>query len=483
MCSAPGRCTCAGETKIPASTQTLDPIFVIVVFDCNNICRCPVCKFLFKMSETRVKNTATAPQIAKCLRPNVTCLDPKKYMASSDKVAETYTEFCQVLLRLTMRPTMAVLLPACEEVFPDSTQFERKDFCERVLAAVQHARSLGKNMTSGAKTDVFFKPLVRLLYPSRSPEARPAKSTSSATSVRHEQQQPRSRLVSDSPVKKCKSDVFNLYGLHCANEEPKLPTTEDAAHEAPEEINLVSSQEESEAPAIVMPTVFLDLAKNCLVFVREDGQQSLATMQLGPEQFAVGVFAEFPGRIFPSELPNLMLLHPPMACRTKAKGKAKSKAKSKAKGKPQAKAKSKAMKAKSKAKQKAKAPLQSEEDSEEEEEEQEETADEAGEAEEVESKKNEEEEVAVAAEETDVYARYGVAKPDVPWNTFAGRVLPTTPAKRDAFIERIVAFQSLDLPSRLQRDFWTFLAKNETLSLHDAAKKFAKKHKDNIINI
>ena len=172
----------------------------------------------------------------------------------------------------------------------------------------------------------------------------------------------------------------------------------------------------------------------------------------------------------------MMLLHPPMACKTKAKGKAKSEAKSKAKGKPQAKAKSKAMKAKSKAKQKAKAPLQSEEDGEEEEEEEEETDDDAGEAEEVESKKNEEED-AVAAEETDVYARYGVAKPDVPWNTFAGRVLPTTPAKRDAFIERIVAFQSLDLPSRLQRDFWTFLAKNETLSLHDAAKKFAKTHK------
>ena len=90
MCSAPGRCTCAGETKIPASTQTLDPIFVIVVFDCNNICRCPVCKFVFKMSDTRVKNTATAPQIAKCLRANVTCLDPKKYMASTDKVAEAY---------------------------------------------------------------------------------------------------------------------------------------------------------------------------------------------------------------------------------------------------------------------------------------------------------------------------------------------------------------------------------------------------------
>ena len=100
---------------------------------------------------SRVKNTATAHDISKVIRANMTSIDCRRISNPClDEVSESYEEFLCELVRLTTRPNAKVVAQGATLAFGGSDQ-EAAFFGQRIHAAVTYCRTKGKGSTSGAK--------------------------------------------------------------------------------------------------------------------------------------------------------------------------------------------------------------------------------------------------------------------------------------------------------------------------------------------
>ena len=87
---------------------------------------------------SRARNTATAEDILKRLKTEVSCLDPEVYnQLDHDSLCESNEMFLHAMFRCTARPTNAILEKACLQNFPHASPGEIDKFVKAIQTCVK----------------------------------------------------------------------------------------------------------------------------------------------------------------------------------------------------------------------------------------------------------------------------------------------------------------------------------------------------------
>ena len=91
---------------------------------------------------SRVKNTATAEGILRCLKTEVSCLDPKVHnQVDHDSLLESYEKFLHAMFRCTARPTGTILEKACLQHFPHASPGEIDKFVKAIQTCAKQSQA------------------------------------------------------------------------------------------------------------------------------------------------------------------------------------------------------------------------------------------------------------------------------------------------------------------------------------------------------
>ena len=111
---------------------------------------------------SRVRNTATAEDILRCLKNELSCLDPKVYnQVDHDSLCESYEKFLHAMFRCTARPAVGILEKACLQHFSHASPGEIDKFVKVIQTCVKHIRLKVKHAGSGKTMSPFMKRLAR----------------------------------------------------------------------------------------------------------------------------------------------------------------------------------------------------------------------------------------------------------------------------------------------------------------------------------
>lgn len=300
----------------------------------------------------RASNSASIPEVVKCIRANFDSFELLKE-SNPEKVVALYKEFLLDLLQVTSRPLKNLLSKSLLKAFEKVPKSEADFWANQIVAAVQYCRSKSKSMTSGNKTSPAVTEVVKVLVKpgsfhlpiwkgaTRSPHKKKVKLSPGKVKRKVSAE---SQSTSSKPTLGTRESILASYGLNVE----KSPEKETLVVSSSEEGSCAETPASGSAGSLV---AFFDQQLLCMKRVLPGGKEELACMREGS-----GGFLEFQwpkSSIWElSEVPNLVLNAPGQAASAESTAKAKVKAKGKAKAKSKSSAK---RKAKGKAKVKAKA--------------------------------------------------------------------------------------------------------------------------------
>ena len=282
---------------------------------------------------SRVKNTASAADVAKVLRGSMASLRDDKF-ASADMnfIIEQNSETLVDLLKLTQRPTAKLVADGARLAF-NCEASSGKLFGERMAAAVSHCRTKKNQMTTGKKLpDSLLKVIKALGCNSQSPSPITSPTTqkfdrlwgSGKRLLRRVSSASSDCEVAEPTMKAAKlatptrTAVLSLYGASSStgHEPSGVVSIDDSDGEATSAAGVsgaasaagVSSAAGSQATKFVVRE-YLDKGKPCMMRCYNDGSCEESNMTPGPHGFAMSQFgADAPTE---TEVPNLVLVAKP----------------------------------------------------------------------------------------------------------------------------------------------------------------------------
>ena len=135
----------------------------------------------------RPKNTATAQDVSKLLRLNVSQLQEEKFMVLDlEQVVCNHVQFILDLLKAIPRPTVTLLTSAAALCWESMDPSVCKAFATRIIDSITHCRIKAKSCTSGKKLSPSVRRVVQALFPDTgkalpSPSSKLPLSTSSSS--------------------------------------------------------------------------------------------------------------------------------------------------------------------------------------------------------------------------------------------------------------------------------------------------------------
>jgi hypothetical protein len=283
---------------------------------------------------SRVKNTATAGDVAKVLRANMVSLrDDKFASADINFVIQEHCETLVDLLKLTDRPTARLVADGARLAF-NCEVTTGKMFGERMAAAISFCRTKKSQMTSGKKLQGTLLKVINALghsgagpSPSSSPSPAPKfdklwgsgkkllRRVSSASSDCQEAEPASKKPKLVAPTR---AAVFALYGASSSSS--------GGGYEPSGVVDLCDSDGEAGGASGAAGAVegkqkkvvreYLDKGKPCMMRCYDDGTVEESTMTPGPKGFGVSQFGtEAPTE---TEVPNLVLVAKPVAMKKPA---------------------------------------------------------------------------------------------------------------------------------------------------------------------
>ena len=253
------------------------------------------------------------------LRGHVSTLENEHYKAANlEDVCKNYETFLVSCAAITNRLTVAVIEKATCQLFGKNHERNRL-FAQRLSAAFSHCVKKSSQCTSGSKLSPAVKHVVDVL--NKKSQKSPTKDISSQKT-----QEPllkRQLLVSTPPAASTSSSssaatIYALYASPTAKPTPALPTP------LAEPLQVLSSQEISDSSQkgeVVVPACgrgqkrFVDWVDFAAPVPRmrrldtSDGTQQDVELTAGPAGFAIARFSD--GEVA-TEVPNLLLVEPPV---------------------------------------------------------------------------------------------------------------------------------------------------------------------------
>lgn len=273
------------------------------------------------MKPLRVKNAATAKDVAKVIRCNLQQFDERWKTQDLDNFIEDRAELLTDLVRCAGRPNASLIKQALSMCWSHVDPHEAKAFGEKVCNSVSLARTKSRSVTSGKKLGKGMNSLVALMK---------KKQSLGESLLQRSKELHRSRALSqsdgssDSEVlvtasssstsghsqnRISRAEVFASFGL-----QPDMSALPDTAERMAALSQSVVVIEESPCKTSNVTVVleYMDTAKQCLVRTLSNGAIVSARMEAGASGFAE---AFFPGedKGITTEMPNLLLNLPARA--------------------------------------------------------------------------------------------------------------------------------------------------------------------------
>jgi hypothetical protein len=274
---------------------------------------------------TRVKNSASAGDVAKVLRGSMATLRDEKF-ASADMnfIIEQNCETLVDLLKLTSRPTAKLVADGARLAF-NCELSSGKLFGERMAAAVSHCRTKKNQMTTGRKLPASLLKVISALgsisqspSPSNSPAAKYDRLWGSGKKLLRRVSSASSDCEVAEPTTKVaklampsQAAVLSLYGAHISStslEPSGVVAISDSEGEATSAAGASGAAGADKATKLVVRE-YLDRGKPCMMRCYNDGSFEESNMTPGPNGFCMSQFgAEAPTE---TEVPNLILMGKP----------------------------------------------------------------------------------------------------------------------------------------------------------------------------
>jgi hypothetical protein len=268
----------------------------------------------------RVKNSASAGDVAKVLRGSMATLRDEKF-ASADMnfIIEQNCETLVDLLKLTSRPTAKLVADGARLAF-NCELSSGKLFGERMAAAVSHCRTKKNQMTTGKKLPASLLKVISALgsisqspSPSKSPAAKYDRLWGSGKKLLRRVSSASSDCEVAGPTTKVaklempsQAAVLSLYGAHI--EPSGVVAIDDSEGEATSAAGASGAAGADKAKKLVVRE-YLDRGKPCMLRCYNDGTCEESNMTPGPNGFCMSQFwAEAPTE---TEVPNLILMGKP----------------------------------------------------------------------------------------------------------------------------------------------------------------------------
>jgi hypothetical protein len=288
---------------------------------------------------TRVKNSASAGDVAKVLRGSMATLRDEKF-ASADMnfIIEQNCETLVDLLKLTSRPTAKLVADGARLAFNCDLSSGRL-FGERMAAAVSHCRTKKNQMTTGKKLPASLLKVISALggisqspSPSNSPPVKYDRLWGSGKKLLRRVSSASTDCEVAEPTTKVaklampsQAAVLSLYGAHISStslEPSGVVAISDSEGEATSAAGASGAAGADKATKLVVRIVreFLDRGKPCMMRCYNDGSFEESNMTPGPNGFCMSQFgAEAPTE---TEVPNLILMGKPEVMKKPAAAKA-----------------------------------------------------------------------------------------------------------------------------------------------------------------
>ena len=258
---------------------------------------------------SRARNTATAEDILKCLKTEVSCLDPEVYnQLDHDSLCESYEMFLHAMFRCTARPTNAILEKACLQNFPHASPGEIDKLVKAIQTCVKHIRLKVKHASSGKNMSLAMKRLGKSIHFTGqvwSGDENPKAKASPAKGAFAQRTSAKRKLTREVSIGSSILPVEEQDPL-CMFPETWKPSSGAAASSGVDAsaLHVISSAEEEGHVAPQVSAAWVDNTK--MVLRRHvDGRVQEATMSSGPNGFAMAAFGD---ETMESEIPNAALV-------------------------------------------------------------------------------------------------------------------------------------------------------------------------------
>ena len=306
------------------------------------------------MAGERVKNTASAKELAKCLKANLqNGLEDELFLANDiDITCHSLLNLLEDIFRLTLRPTKSVLVDALTTAYDGLSKNQAKPYASAIVDCYTHVREKSYSTSTGKKLHPSVSQLVillrkmqgkphpqnssksvgsqRLSSPGRSVSSPPSKeasslngscrSTSPALPVDADSQGSglSSTPAKESHVSISAEDIYKMYGVSSLMISPRKNTKAEA-------VEIVDSEEEQSAPGrasgsgasgplsgkssgasakIDVSKAKFDPAKGCYVILDPAGPVYSTKLRKGTSGFCVCSFGD---QVVTTEVPNLWI--------------------------------------------------------------------------------------------------------------------------------------------------------------------------------
>ena len=259
---------------------------------------------------TRVKNTASAGDVAKVLRGSMASLRDDKF-ASGDMnfIIEQNSETLVDLLKLTSRPTAKLVADGARLAF-NCELSSGKLFGERMAAAVSHCRTKKNQMTTGKKLSASLLKVIKALggnsqspSPIKSPTPKFDRLWGSGKRLLRRVSSASSDCEVAEPTTKAaklatptRTSVLSLYGASSSStgHEPSgVVLIDDSDGEATSAAGVSGAAGADKATKFVVRE-YLDKGKPCMMRCYNDGSCEESNMTPGPNGFGMSQFGRMP---------------------------------------------------------------------------------------------------------------------------------------------------------------------------------------------
>ena len=306
------------------------------------------------MAGERVKNTASAKELAKCLKANLqNGLEDELFLANDiDITCHSLLNLLEDMFRLTLRPTKSVLIDAMTTAYDGLSKNQAKPYASAIVDCYTHVREKSYSTSTGKKLHPSVSQLVillrkmqgkphpqnssksvgsqRLSSPGRSVSSPPSKeasslngscrSTSPAVPVDADSQGSglSATPAKESHVSKSAEDIYKMYGVSSLMISPRKYNKAEA-------VEIVDSEDEQSAPGrasgsgasgplsgkssgasakIDVSKAKFDPAKGCYVILDPAGPVYSTKLRKGTSGFCVCSFGD---QVVTTEVPNLWI--------------------------------------------------------------------------------------------------------------------------------------------------------------------------------
>ena len=198
---------------------------------------------------SRVKNTASVKELAKCLKANLkTGLDEQLFLSGDmDSTCGSLEALLEDMFHLTLRPTVSILTDAMTFAYNGYAKGNVKPMAQAVVNCYSHTRSKVYSVSTGKKLS---EPVARLVSLLRKLQSRT--SDASSAGLQEESQDspgkgvpalPVAQPTSSSKAARSKQEIYKLYGLSSLQVSPeKTAKSRDISAQA--EMVLSSAEED-----------------------------------------------------------------------------------------------------------------------------------------------------------------------------------------------------------------------------------------------